>query len=102
MFGQGNRDFINDSWSAPTVPQALLMLNSDFFDHVARSGSPLANALRGVTSPAEVVRAVFLAVLTREPTKAETQACLDSLGETRNPKLLAKTLLTTAEFAFQK
>lgn len=102
MFGQGNRDFMADSWSAPTVPQALLMLNSDFFDHVARSGSPLANSLRGITSPSEVIRAMFLAVLTREPTQNEIKACLDTIGETRNPKLLAKTLLTTAEFVFQK
>ena len=102
MFGQGNRDFINDSWRQATVPQALLMLNSDFFDHVARSGSPLSEAMKRASSPSDIIRAVFLAVLTREPSKAEIKTCLDTLGETRNPKALARTLLTTAEFAFQK
>lgn len=102
MFGQGNRDFIGDAWSASTVPQALLMLNSDFFDHVARSGSPLSDSLRGLNNIREVARGAFLAVLTREPTQAELDACQEALGDTRNAKALARTLLSTAEFVFQK
>ncbi len=102
MFGQGSRDFINDSWSAPTVPQALLMLNSDFFDHVARSGSPLSDSLRGLNNIREVARGAFMAVLTREPTQAELAACQETLGDGRNPKALARMLLSTAEFIFQK
>lgn len=102
LFGQGNRDFIDDNWTATTVPQALLMLNSDFFDHVARSGSPLNVSLRRSGSAREVARAAFLAILTREPEKAELDACIEILGESRNPKTLARTLLSTAEFAFQK
>ncbi|MFM2176940.1 MAG: hypothetical protein RL015_1038 [Verrucomicrobiota bacterium] len=102
LFGQGNRDFINDNWTATTVPQALLMLNSDFFDHVARSGSPLNVSLRRSGSAREVARAAFLAILMREPEKEELDACIEILGESRNPKTLARTLLSTAEFAFQK
>ena len=102
MFGQGNREFIGDAWSVSTVPQALLMLNSDFFDHVARSGSPLSDSLRGLNNIREVARGSFLAVLTREPTPAELDACQETLGETRNAKALARTLLSTAEFMFQK
>jgi Protein of unknown function (DUF1553) len=102
MFGQGNRDFIGDAWSSSTVPQALLMLNSDFFDHVARSGSPLSDSLRGFNNVREVARGAFLAVLTREPTQAELDACKEALGDTRNAKALARTLLSTAEFMFQK
>ncbi|WP_395749746.1 DUF1549 domain-containing protein [Prosthecobacter sp.] len=102
MFGQGNRDFIGDGWSASTVPQALLMLNSDFFDHVARSGSPLSDSLRGLNNISEVARGSFLAVLTRAPTQKELDACKETLGETRNAKALARTLLSTAEFLFQQ
>ena len=102
MFGQGNRDFIGDAWNASTVPQALLMMNSQFFEHVGRSGSPLSNALRGTTNPKEIVKNAFLAVLSREPTNAEIAAAFETIGETRNPKNLARTLLTTAEFVFQK
>lgn len=102
MFGQGNRDFIGDAWSASTVPQALLMLNSSFFDHVARSGSPLSDSLRGANNIRDAARAAFLAVLTREPTQEEIDACQDTLGETRNAKALARMLLSTAEFVFQK
>jgi hypothetical protein len=102
MFGQGNRDSIGDAWSASTVPQALLMLNSDFFDHVARSGSPLAESLRGLNNLRDVARGAFLAVLTREPTQKELDACQETLGDTRNAKALARMLLSTAEFMFQK
>lgn len=102
MFGQGNRDFIGDAWSASTVPQALLMLNSSFFDHVARSGSPLAESLRGANNIRDAARGAFLAVLTREPTQEEIDACQETLGETRNAKALARMLLSTAEFLFQK
>ena len=101
LFGQGNRDFIDDNWTATTVPQALLMLNSDFFDHVARSGSPLNVSLRSSGNAREVARAAFRAILIREPDKAELDACIEILGEARNPKTLARTLLSTAEFAFQ-
>lgn len=102
LFGQGNRDFIGDNWRATTVPQALLMLNSDFFDHVARSGSPLNVSLRRYTSAREVACGAFLTILTREPEKAEIEACIEILGESRNPKTLARALLSTAEFTFQK
>lgn len=102
MFGQGNRDSIGDAWSASTVPQALLMLNSDFFDHVARSGSPLAESLRGLNNLRDVARGAFLAVLTRDPTQEELDACQETLGDTRNAKALARMLLSTAEFMFQK
>lgn len=102
MFGQGNRDFIGDAWSASTVPQALLMLNSSFFDHVARSGSPLAESLRSANNIRDAARAAFLAVLSREPSKEELDACQETLGETRNAKALARMLLSTAEFIFQK
>lgn len=102
LFGQGNRDFIGDTWSASTVPQALLMMNSRFFDYVARSGRPLANALREARSPKDFVRNAFLAVLSREPTQEELAAALQTLAETQDPKSLARTLLTTAEFVFQK
>jgi hypothetical protein len=102
MFGQGNRDSIGDAWSASTVPQALLMLNSDFFDHVARSGSPLAESLRNLNNIRDVARGAFLAVLTREPTQEELDACQETLGDTRNAKALARMLLSTAEFMFQK
>jgi hypothetical protein len=102
MFGQGNRDFIGDAWSASTVPQALLMLNSSFFDHVARSGSPLAESLRSANNIRDAARAAFLAVLSREPTKDELDACQETLGETRSAKALARMLLSTAEFIFQK
>ena len=102
MFGQGNREFIGDGWSSSTVPQALLMLNSDFFDHVARSGSPLSDSLRGLNNVKEVARGAFMAVLTREPTQAELDACKETLGDARNAKALARTLLSTAEFMFQK
>lgn len=102
MFGQGGRDFMGDAWSASTVPQALLMLNSDFFDHVARSGSPLSESLRGLNNARDVARGAFMAVLTRDPSPAELEVCLEILGEARNPKALARTLLSTAEFVFQK
>jgi hypothetical protein len=84
------------------VPQALLMLNSDFFDHVARSGSPLSDSLRGLNNIREAARGAFLSVLTREPTPAELDACQTALGDTRNAKALARTLLSSAEFMFQK
>ena len=78
------------------------MLNSDFFDHVARSGSPLSDSLRGLNNVKEVARGAFLAVLIREPTQAELDTCKEILGDTRNAKALARTLLSTAEFMYQK
>lgn len=103
MFGQGSRDSINDNWSVPTMPQALLMMNGELFDKLARSDGPLMNEVKKIRgNPQGIIRVVFLATLSREPTAAEMQACLDTLKESRNPKPLTRTLLTTAEFIFQK
>ena len=74
----------------------------NYFDHVARSGSPLSESLRSANNIRDAARAAFLAVLTREPSQEEIDACQETLGETRNAKALARMLLSTAEFMFQK
>ena len=58
--------------------------------------------VRNANNIRDAARAAFLAVLTREPSQEEIDACQETLGETRNAKALARMLLSTAEFMFQK
>ena len=69
---------------------------------VASTVPTLADSLRGLNNIREAARGAFLAVLTREPTQEELDACQETLGDTRNAKALARMLLSTAEFMFQK
>jgi hypothetical protein len=106
QFGQSDRDLIDNAWANPTTPQALTMLNGPLFDLIAGEDSVLGRQVKQGRSasltPAEQVRLVYLAVLSREPTAAETQLVLEKLGAEGEQmwKPLAWSLLNTRQFLF--
>jgi len=101
QFGQSDRELIDASWSNPTTPQALTMLNGPLFPLITADDSALARQASGAT-PREQVRLVYLALLCREPSAAETELVLSRLGSDgpRLWKSLAWSLLNTRQFLF--
>lgn len=74
LFGEG--EAANPDSFDGTIPQSLIMLNGKFVNEAikAQKGTRMANILRGNKDAKTVVKTIFLAVLSRRPTKAEARA----------------------------
>ena len=102
IFGQADRETIDDSWDNPTVPQCLTLLNSPLLDLLTAPGTPLHAAWAGAETDARKVDRVFLAVLSRWPTDAERREILDALDVSAPAGLADLTwcLVNHREFLF--
>jgi len=101
QFGQSDREIIDASWANPTTPQALTMLNGPLFQLISADDSLLGKQMVEA-APREQVRRVYLALLSREPSAAETDLVLQKLGSDGPHmwKSLAWALLNTRQFLF--
>lgn len=71
VLGQSDRLLPDNGSTAPTVPQALLLLNGLVDNAVLRADVAMAKDLDAAPSEAERVRRAFRWILVREPTAAE-------------------------------
>jgi hypothetical protein len=103
IFGQSDRELIDNSWFNPTTPQTLTLMNGPMFEKIRKPESALQRALASVESAEGKVGVVFLAVLGRPPTHEELTVSLDLLREGDKVRYadLAWTLINTNEFLFQ-
>lgn len=87
-----------------TIPQTLLMLNGRFVNEAIKplKGTMMAQILTGSTPTRQVVRSLFLAVLSRRPGKSEERAFtgyLRSQGSTQETyEDLMWALINSSEF----
>jgi hypothetical protein len=103
IFGQSDRELMDNSWSNPTTPQTLTLMNGPLFEKIADSGSTLQRSVASAQSHEGKTRAVFLSVLGRSPTSSELGMVLDLLrdGEQVRYDDLAWTLINSNEFLFK-
>jgi hypothetical protein len=103
IFGQSDRELIDNYWFNPTTPQTLTLMNGPMFDKIRKPESALQKAIAGVESAEGKVSVVFLSVLGRPPTKEEVSISLDLMKDGENVRYddLAWTLINTNEFLFQ-
>jgi hypothetical protein len=103
IFGQSDRELMDNSWSNPTTPQTLTLMNGPLFEKIARADSTLQQSVASAPSPEEKTRAVFLSVLGRAPTTNEIAMVLDLLREGEKVRYddLAWTLINSNEFLFK-
>ena len=97
VFGQSNRELMDNSWTAPTIPQTLTLMNGSLLGQITAPESALQKAVASLTQPEQQIEALFLAVLARRPTDEERRAVLAS-GTA--PTDLTWTLLNTRHFLF--
>ncbi|MEZ6038425.1 MAG: DUF1553 domain-containing protein, partial [Planctomycetota bacterium] len=71
QFGQSDRETIDASSDAATVPQVLTLLNGFLDDKVLKGQSALARDLSTAEDGVRRVRIAFLTTLNREPTEDE-------------------------------
>jgi len=79
LFGQSDRDLIDNAWFNPTVPQALTLMNGPLFDQIKNDDSALSKTLDAVQTPQQKAAVVFMATLSRYPSAAETEIALEAI-----------------------
>lgn len=97
-FGQSDRDLIDNANSDASMPQALVLMNSELFEAIFEPHTQLRLNLAAAKYPDEQVAAVYLTLLSRLPTETEKAAWaksgLDSIED------LVFALLNTQQFIF--
>ncbi len=101
IFGQSDRELIENASRDASIPQALTMMNSDLLLGVLNRGSHLQLTIRRESDPGRQLDAAYLALLSRRPTEREREMWrraqadgLDSMDD------LIYALLNTRRFVF--
>jgi Protein of unknown function (DUF1549)/Protein of unknown function (DUF1553) len=97
-FGQSDRDLIDNANADASMPQALVLMNSDLFESILKPHTQLRLNLAAARYPDDQPAAVYLTLLSRLPTDAEkaawTKSGLDSIAD------LIFALINTQQFIF--
>jgi hypothetical protein len=96
--GQSDREVIENASAEASIPQALLLMNSPVLEDILSPQSVLMCALPQKAATASQTEAIFLTLLSRRPTLAESSA-LQRSGLNR-PDDLIRALLNTQQFIF--
>jgi hypothetical protein len=108
MFGQSDRDTIQNASVQPTVPQALALLNGPMFKELVKPNSVLIKHLLTKETTEEKLDVIFLTLLSRLPSIAEKNLMLQEINRYDNdPKGLSNgyknvivALMNTRQYAF--
>ena len=109
VFGQSDRDTIQNASVQPTVPQALALLNGPMFSELMKPNSVLMKSLATKDTPEEKLDVIFLTVLSRLPTIPEKNLLLQEINrydEDGNSNLhngyrnVIVALMNTRQYAF--
>lgn len=73
-FGQSDRDMIENANSEASMPQALVLMNSPLFQEILKPHTQLGLNLTAARYPDDQLAAVYLTLLSRQPTDAECSA----------------------------
>jgi hypothetical protein len=97
-FGQSDRDLIDNANFDASMPQALVLMNSELFEAILKPHTQLRLNLAAAKYPDEQLAALYLTLLSRLPTEAEKAAWAKS-GLSR-PEDLVFALINTQQFIF--
>lgn len=102
VFGQSDRDLIENSESTSNVIQALFLMNSNQTNQMmAKNSTPVLEA-RLVKTPEEKLETLYIGFLSRKPTPAETTALIPYFME--NPEKAREriiwAMMNTQQFLF--
>ena len=97
-FGQSDRDLIDNANSDASMPQALVLMNSELFESILKPHTQLRLNLSAAKYPDEQIAAIYLTLLSRLPTAAEKATWANS--GLSSPEDLVFALLNTQQFIF--
>jgi hypothetical protein len=101
-FGQSDRQLIDNSSDNPAVTQALSLLNGFIDAEVVSEHSQLSATIAKIADPADKVRALFLMILSRQPSDKELALVMKNAAADGKDAIadIAWSLLNTNEFLF--
>ncbi|MDZ4402783.1 DUF1549 domain-containing protein [Prosthecobacter sp.] len=97
-FGQSDRDLIENANADASMPQALVLMNSELFEAILKPHTQLRVNLAAAKYPDDQLAAVYLTVLSRHPTEAEKAAWAKSGLNSIEDLVFA--LINTQQFIF--
>ena len=102
LFGQAERETVEDQWTNPTIPQSLSLLNSPLVYKIIGSDSKLQKELERFKSTDHKITALFLAILGRDAGQDEIYQLKKSLTENGQVDLtsVAWVLVNSKQFMF--
>ncbi len=101
-FGQSDRDIIDNANTDASMPQALVLMNSELFQSILKPHTQLKLNLSAAKYPDEQLTAVYQTLLSRVPTAAEKAAWAKSEQAGLNIEDLIFALINTQQFIFVK
>jgi hypothetical protein len=100
-FGQSDREYVENSNSDASVPQALVLMNSQLLPQVIDPYSQLMLTINKAQYPDDKVEAAYLALLSRKPTDREKQIWLEAQNKgLSSMEDLIYALINTQQFIF--
>lgn len=100
-FGQSDRDMIDNANADASMPQALVLMNSELFQSILKPHTQLQISLAAAKYPDDQLAAAYLTLLSRHPTADETaawsRAQQSGLGSIDD---LIYALINTQQFVF--
>jgi hypothetical protein len=103
VFGASDREVVDGANRDPNVGQVLTLMNGFVQNElVNRSGAYMYKSLEGITSDAEKIRRIYLAILSRTPTADEMAMMLEELGARGEDgcRNVVSCLVMSSEFLF--
>ena len=104
QFGQGDRETIDGSSDAATVPQILAMFNGPITHVMLEPGSAIVDDVLAIDDTRERISAIFMAVLSRKPSAKDRVLAAKELTQIKNHNVgygnIIWALLNTREFLF--
>jgi hypothetical protein len=102
-FGQSDREFIENSNSEASVPQALALMNGELLPQIVDRYSQLMLAVGKAQSAGERIDAAYMTVLSRKPTAREKDLCLQAQDKGLSTvEDLIYALINTRQFIFNQ
>ncbi|MFZ2280709.1 MAG: DUF1549 domain-containing protein [Prosthecobacter sp.] len=99
-FGQSDRDIIDNANSDASMPQALVLMNSELFQSILKPHTQLKLNLAAAKYPDEQLAAAYKTLLSRSPTAAEKSAWAEAVQSGLNIEDLVFALINTQQFIF--
>ncbi|MCM8535160.1 MAG: PSD1 and planctomycete cytochrome C domain-containing protein [Lentisphaeraceae bacterium] len=103
LFGQADRETVEDQWINPTVPQSLTLLNGPLFDYITAPNSKFMKQLKQSKLTEDKVRSIFTATLSKRPSQDQLDESISLLNQSSGSedyKSLIWGLLNTRQFLF--
>ncbi len=104
LFGQSDRELMDNSWANPTVPQALALLNGSLYGDLTNPESSFAKAIAEMDTTDKKIATTFISILGRLPSRVENTAAANYVRDGKSETAyadLAWSLINTRQFLFK-